>query len=96
LWLLYRKMYLWAGLALLLVLVPGINLLSVIVWGVLGHYVYWRHARRKILALRASYPDDNLAITLAQIGGVHRWVVALGIGLIVLSVAGLVMVRLGQ
>ena len=94
LWLVYRKMYFWAAIALLLAIVPGVNLLSVFLWGALGHYLYWRHANRKIQPLRGAYPQDNLAITLAQIGGVHRWVVPVGVALGVLSVVvSLTMVR---
>ena len=86
-WLLYRKLYVWAVVALVLALVPVANLLAIVGFGLGANYLYYRHAQKKIGKIRTALPDANLLITLKQLGGVNRWamVVAIvlgGIGLV--------------
>jgi hypothetical protein len=77
-WMLYRKMYLAAGITFLLWWIPGFNLLLHIAAGVVGNYLYSQHVRAKILDLKSFQPPD-LALALREVGGVHNWVIPVGI-----------------
>jgi predicted Zn finger-like uncharacterized protein len=88
-WLLYRKLYLWALVAFIVSFIPVINIGSIFIFGILGNTLYYRHALKTINALRAELPDDDLTITLKQLGGVNRWVVTVGIVLSIITLAGI-------
>jgi hypothetical protein len=88
-WLLYRKLYLWAVVAIVLTSIPVANLVAVIGFGLGGNYLYFRQASRKIGALRSVLPDANLEITLRHLGGVNRWVMIVGIVLGGLGAVGM-------
>lgn len=75
-WTLYRKMYGWAALVLVLGCVPYVGFLAMIAFGLSANYLYYLHARKKILeatALPAS-PVERAA-ALARAGGVNNVVV---------------------
>jgi len=81
LWMLYRKLYLWALLAFVLPIIPFLpsysGLLIMIVWGMTGNYIYYKHAKKKILKLKTdqlSFDLSLMAASLRKIGGVNRWV----------------------
>ncbi len=78
-WLLYRKLYLWAVAAAVVAFIPLANLVAMVGFGLGANYLYFRHAQKKVGALRMALPEANLVITLRQIGGVNRWVMVLGI-----------------
>lgn len=73
-WMFYRKLYLWGVGALLLSLIPYINILVMIASGIAGYFIYYKHAKEKILALRAAAPSSDISQELAAIGGVHKWI----------------------
>lgn len=68
-WLLYRKMYLFAALLVLLALtpVPFLGLALPFLCGAMGNYLYFRHCRRKLAAVHATGTDRYRAI--ASTGG---------------------------
>jgi hypothetical protein len=80
-WLLYRKMYLWALIAFFIALTPISFPLAMIGWGIVGNYLYFLHVRNKISdynshqTQRAMVPSQ----ALAELGGVNRWVWFAGI-----------------
>lgn len=78
-WMLYRKMYLAAGITFLLWWIPGFNLLLHVAVGIVGNYLYYRHARAKIEELKAVQPPPDMALALREVGGVHDWVIPVGI-----------------
>ena len=88
-WLLYRKLYVWAVVALVLALVPVANLVAIVGFGLGANYLYYRHAQKKIGAIRAALPDANLLITLEQLGGVNRWAMIVAIILGGIGTAGM-------
>lgn len=79
LWMLYRKMYAAALVTFVIFLVPGVNFIMHIIAGVVGNYLYYRHVKEKILAIRAIQPAQNCLQALPEAGGVHRWVITWGI-----------------
>ena len=79
LWMLYRKMYLLSLLTFVLFCLPGVNIVLHIVAGVVGNYLYYKHAKEKILEIRATQSSQNYAPVLQEIGGVNRWVIILGV-----------------
>ena len=79
LWMLYRKMYLLAALTLVVFCIPGVNILLHIVAGVVGNYLYFGHVKQKILETKAIPSQQNINLVYQELGGVHRWVIILGI-----------------
>jgi hypothetical protein len=87
LWFLYRKMYLNALVTFVVFCVPGVNVILHIVAGAVGNYLYHTHVKAKILEVRRIHPSvQNLDAMLQEVGGVHKWVIAAGIIMTVLSV----------
>lgn len=79
LWMLYRKMYLLSSITFVAFCLPGINVLLHIAAGVAGNYLYYTHAKGKILEVRATQSPQNRAMVLQEVGGVNRWVITMGI-----------------
>ena len=80
LWMLYRKLYLWALVAFAIGIISlqlsDLGLLITIVWGVTGNYIYYKHAKKKIHKLKTDQPSFDLSLmatSLRKIGGVNRW-----------------------
>jgi hypothetical protein len=80
-WMLYRKMYLLAGVTFVIFCMPGVNVISHIVVGVVGNYLYYRHANDKISQARQRLAPSELYPALREIGGVHSWAITVGIAL---------------
>jgi hypothetical protein len=78
-WMLYRKMYLWALLAFLITFTPVGFPLTMIAWGITGNYLYYLQARKKILDTKSQQITSSSALTLQELGGVNRWVWFVGI-----------------
>ncbi|MEI7818446.1 MAG: zinc ribbon domain-containing protein [Desulfuromonadales bacterium] len=78
-WMLYRKMYIQAAITFVIFWLPGINIILHIVAGVVGNYLYYKHAKDKIIEIRAIQHPQNLYPALQQVGGVHGWVIPVGI-----------------
>jgi len=77
-WTLYRKLYLWALGGLLVACIPVIGLiLVVLIWPICANYVYYRHARRKILEARSVQPTADISAALSRIGGTNIWLAIL-------------------
>lgn len=76
-WMLYRKLYLWALLALLLnfvlSIIPFVGfLLPMVIFGMTGNYIYYKHVKKKILELkRLQVSPDIQRVELARGGGVN-------------------------
>ena len=78
LWFLYRKMYFLSALAFVVFLLPGVNIILHIVFGIIGNYLYYRHAKDKIQEIRATQSSQNYVTVLQEMGGVNKWVIMLG------------------
>jgi hypothetical protein len=87
-WMLYRKLYLWALIAFVLLLIPVINILAWITWPMSANYIYYKHVKRRIAKFKASSPSLHLPSSLPHVGGVNGWVATLGIVMLVLVIAG--------
>ncbi len=72
-WLLYRKMYAWSIVAFVLMFIPYLGLASWMALGAVANYLYYQHAKRKILEVRTMDRTEEISVVLSQIGGVHRW-----------------------
>jgi hypothetical protein len=83
-WLLYRKLYVWALVALALWLIPHLALPVWFIWGAVANYLYYLQAKRKISDFRNRSSTALPAVTLAEIGGVNRWVWVLAVLLAVI------------
>jgi len=89
-WFLYRKLYLWAFIAFVSLWAPGFNFISLILFGISGNYLYFKHAQKKIYALHAFDPSASISNELARIGGVNRWVMVSGIVISGITVIGII------
>ena len=78
-WMLYRKMYLWALLAFIISLTSITFPLLMIGWGLIGNYIYFWHVRKKILEHRTPISSGVSKRSLAEIGGVNRWIWFIGV-----------------
>jgi len=87
-WLIYRKQYLWAILAFVLSFIPTIGLLSMIVFGLTGNYIYYTYANKKLLEISALPSEMSRAVAMARAGGVNNlaWVLAPLIGIAVIGI----------
>ncbi|MDD2898386.1 MAG: DUF2628 domain-containing protein [Desulfuromonadaceae bacterium] len=79
LWMVYRKMYSLAVVTFVVFCIPGVNILLHIGAGMIGNYLYYRHAKGKIVEIRTTQSTQNLYQVLEEVGGVNRWVVTIGI-----------------
>jgi hypothetical protein len=81
-WLAYRKMYVWAWCVFMIESAIMINLCFLlpifrITLGMTGNYLYFRHARRKIIQLKATqkFTDpQELSMAFGFKGGANRWI----------------------
>lgn len=88
-WMLYRKLYLLALLVFLLSYIPVANLILMIAYGLTGNFLYYKHAKKKILELKTRQSLTGLPESLRQIGGVNGWVKTLAIILVILVILGI-------
>ena len=82
-WMLYRKLYLWALFVFVFLKITAyLALLAAIIFGMTANYIYYKHAKRKIIRYKtANAPADSSqsAIALRKIGGVNRWAAVLAV-----------------
>ena len=68
-WLLYRKMYLWAFVYFILLIIPYVNVAAWITLSISGNYLYYRYVKGKILRAKTLQPSSNIFKTLSELGG---------------------------
>jgi len=90
-WMLYRKLYLWALLAFVLELIVYTGLLSMVAFGITGHYIYYRNAKKKILEIKRDTRPMDTTTALSMAGGVNQWVIILVCILVAVAVAGIIL-----
>ncbi|MGO9952344.1 MAG: zinc-ribbon domain-containing protein [Dissulfurispiraceae bacterium] len=73
-WMLYRKMYMWATIAFVLTLIPHLGLIAWIAVGAVANYLYYQHAKSKILEIKTMHPTVDISGYLSQVGGINKWV----------------------
>lgn len=83
-WFLYRKMYILALVTFVVFCIPGVNIILHILVGMIGNYLYYRHVKENIEKIKTMTPQQNINFALQEEGGVHKWVVAVGIVFIVI------------
>ncbi|MBA4418670.1 MAG: hypothetical protein C0392_12295 [Syntrophus sp. (in: bacteria)] len=90
-WMLYRKLYLWALLVFVLSIIPYVNFILMIVFGIMGNYIYYKHTKKKLLKinLAPSFSDVQRAVNIARQGGVNSVAVILA-PILLLTVIGII------
>jgi hypothetical protein len=91
-WLLYRKLYLWALLIFCLSIIPFVGFIVMIVMGITANYLYYRHAKKKILALKSLFKssESQAAIEIARTGGVNNvapWIIG---AILLIAIIGII------
>lgn len=84
-WFLYRKLYFWALIAVLLCLLPVGNVIAQFAYSACAYYIYYRDSKKKIAKIKAVNPQHNTMCAIKEAGGVHRWILWVSILLILLS-----------
>ncbi|MBI5846763.1 MAG: DUF2628 domain-containing protein [Nitrospirae bacterium] len=79
-WLLYRKLYLHAIGVLVLSFIPGINILTCIAMGLTAYYIYFRHVRDSVTAIKRATTPAQIGYVMTREGGVTPTAVYVGIG----------------
>ncbi len=96
-WMLYRKMYLWALLALFLGCVPYLGLVAMVAFGICGNYLYYRHAKGRVAEIRSAPGSDvEIAAALARAGGVNNVAVVVAPLILIAVIAILAAVAIPQ
>ena len=72
-WMLYRKLYLWAFVALAVGFIPGVGILALFVLGLTGNYLYFTAARSRIQGIQAQQALSPVerAAAIARAGGTN-------------------------
>ena len=47
--------------------------------GMIGNYLYYRHVKANIIAIRSIQSPQNVVPVLQEMGGVNKWIVTIGI-----------------
>lgn len=71
LWMIYRKLYLWASLAFVLSFIPYAYCIMMIVFGILGNYIYYKHTKKKLLEINKLLSPDARAAKIGRYGGAN-------------------------
>ena len=87
-WMLYRKLYGWAILAFFIGIIPFAGLLASIGWAIVANYIYYKHAKRKLLKIKQQHrtPKTQKAVIAAK-GGTSS--AAVIIPVVLIFVAGM-------
>ena len=67
-WMLYRKMYLWALMAFFIAFTPVSFPLAMIGWGIVGNYLYFLHVRNKIIDYKSRQTQTSMALPPGRVG----------------------------
>jgi hypothetical protein len=67
-WMLYRKLYGWAILAFFGI-IPYIGLFLNVVWAITANYIYYKHARKKLLGIKQLHPSPETQRALSAAAG---------------------------
>lgn len=88
-WMLYRKLYLWALLVFVLGIIPIVNILSHIAFGVGGNFIYYKHARKKLREIDGARSYSNgaqRAAAIARAGGVNKNILVILIAIVIIAI----------
>ncbi len=87
-WLIYRKQYSWALLAFFISFIPTVGLISRIVFGFSGNYMYYNYAKKKLHAINALPSGMGRSVEMARAGGVNNivWILAPLIGIAIMGI----------
>jgi hypothetical protein len=87
-WMIYRKMYGWALLILLTGWIPCAGLLLMIGFGMSANYLYFNHARKKLLALKATAASEvDRGAAIGRAGGVNNVAIVI-VPLVIIAIVG--------
>ena len=86
------KMYIWALVYFILLIIPYANVAAWITLPITGNYLYYRYAKRKILRVKTLQLFGDILKTLSELGGINKWVPIVGI---IVSTAAFFMFSLG-
>jgi Tfp pilus assembly protein PilE len=100
-WMLYRKLWLWAVLwlflGLVLQLIPYAGFVMMLVSGMTANYLYYTHAKKKLVELKTLRgSDSSRAVAIARAGGVSGILVVIAPLVIIAVVAVLAAIAIPQ
>ena len=90
LWMLYRKMYGWAILAFFLGIIPYVGLVTGFVWAIVANYIYYKHAKKKLLEIKQLHPaPETQKAVITVTGGVGNAALIIGALIALVAVIGI-------
>ena len=90
-WMLYRKLYGWMILAFFLGLIPYVGVVCHIVFGMSAYYLYFRHAKVKLLGLKTRLSSEaGYTADMARAGGVNKGALVLAVVLTTIALIGII------
>lgn len=90
-WMLYRKMYGWAIVALLTGWIPYFGwFLLPIVWAITANYIYYRHTKKRLLEIKQLYPSPEAQrAVIAVRGGVGNAALLIAVAIVFVLMMGI-------
>ena len=90
LWMLYRKIYGWAILAFFLGFIPYVGLVTGFVWAIVANYIYYKHAKKKLLEIKQLHPaPETQKAVITVTGGVENAALIIGALIALVAVIGI-------
>lgn len=74
LWFLYRKLYFWGLLTMVISFLPVGNFIAQFAYGICAYYIYYLDCKKKIATIKAENPMHCANQAIKEAGGVHRWI----------------------
>ncbi len=82
-WMLYRKLYLWALLYFVLLLIPCVDVVACIAFAITSNYIYYKHSKNKLLEIKQAQQSPRMQRDVAvRTGGVNSWVVTVMVSVV--------------
>jgi len=95
-WALYRKLYAWALITFILIIIPCVGPVVMIVFGITGNYIYYRYAKKKILELKGKPAEWQKPKAIENTGGVNRRATELTVLALVITAVIMAAVAISQ
>lgn len=94
-WMMYRKLYGWAILALFSQFIPLVQLFAPILWPLTANYIYYRHAKKKLIEIKRScQSSETQKDVIAASGGVSftALAIAAAVAIVFIGIMGAIAV----
>ncbi|OEU68743.1 MAG: hypothetical protein BA863_04000 [Desulfovibrio sp. S3730MH75] len=89
-WFLYRKMYMWAAISLVLSCIPAVGVVWWVGGPVVANHLYYSHCKKRISGFKEDFSGDEYYEAIDDFGGVNTWVVYVNFAIVALMLFGVI------